>query len=62
MNNLKNIKMENQIEKLTEQVRLLTNEVEQLNTEISSLNTGDIWDGKIVDALNEIAKSLKKSA
>ncbi len=54
--------MENQIEKLTEQVRLLTNEVEQLNTEISSLNTGDIWDGKIVDALNEIAKSLKKSA
>jgi len=51
---------ENQIEKLTEQVRLLTNEVEQLNTEISSLNTGQMWGGTIVDALNQIAKSLEE--
>jgi cell division protein FtsB len=50
--------MEEQIQELARVVELLRDEVEQLNTEISALNSGDNWDGKLVDALMEVARAI----
>ena len=52
--------MENQMKEVVKAIEALTAQVEQLNTEISSLNQGQIWSGTLVDALNEIAKSLQE--
>jgi prefoldin subunit 5 len=52
--------MENQMKEVVRAIEALTEQVEQLNTEISSLNRGQIWSGTLVDALNEIAKSLQE--
>ena len=46
------------MEELTRVVELLRDEVEQLNTEVSALNSGDMWDGKLVDALMEVARAM----
>ena len=53
-------KMENQMKEVVKAIEALTAQVEQLNTEISYLNVGQIWGGTLVDALNEIAKSLQE--
>lgn len=52
--------MENQMKEVVRAIEALTEQVEQLNTEISYLNVGQIWSGTLVDALNEIAKSLQE--
>jgi cell division protein FtsB len=52
--------MENQMKEVVKAIEALTTQVEQLNTEISYLNQGQIWSGTLVDALNEIAKSLQE--
>jgi cell division protein FtsB len=52
--------MENQMKEVVRAIEALTEQVEQLNTEISYLNQGQIWSGTLVDALNEIAKSLQE--
>ena len=50
--------MKEEIQELARVVELLRDEVEQLNTEISALNQGDMWDGKLVDALMEVARAV----
>ena len=52
--------MENQMKEVVKAIEALTAQVEQLNTEISYLNVGQVWSGTLVDALNEIAKSLQE--
>ena len=52
--------MENQMKEVVRAIEALTEQVEQLNTEISYLNVGQMWGGTLVDALNEIAKSLQE--
>ena len=52
--------MSNQMKEVVKAIEALTAQVEQLNTEISGLNQGQIWSGTLVDALNEIAKSLQE--
>ena len=52
--------IENQMKEVVRAIEALTEQVEQLNTEISYLNQGQIWSGTLVDALNEIAKSLQE--
>ena len=51
--------MKNQMEELINQVSRLADNVEELtNTIDSNLSTGMFWDGKLIDGLMEIAKSL----
>ena len=50
---------ENQMKELINQVSRLADNVEDLTDAIdSNLNTGMFWDGKLIDGLMEIAKSL----
>ena len=50
---------ENQTKELINQVSRLADNVEELTNTIDyNLNTGMFWDGKLIDGLMEIAKSL----
>jgi len=50
---------EQQMEELINQVGRLADNVEELtNTIDTNLSTGMFWDGKLIDGLMEIAKSL----
>lgn len=38
----------------------LINAINELTIEISALNQGQMWDGTLVDALNEVAKAIRE--
>ena len=53
------MKNEKQMAELINQVSRLADNVEELTTTIDyNLNTGMFWDGKLIDGLMEVAKSL----
>jgi len=51
------MKNENQMKELINQVSRLADAVEESNYAMDRLSRGEMWDGTLVDAINELAKA-----